>query len=190
MWVAGIAFAFWLLVIIFQLLFGVTSMECWNVGALDTMKSVKSDLNSLTAGGGVKKRTVVMGGCVDSIMFINKDNLGDLDKIPGIVDCPSSYSAYIIALPYYKETESGWRVWKWFEDGVVEEVEKWYNKNVRAFKPTCEIMNCDNCYFNGAPITLEGSRDEGKTKTYCLTMNRGGGDGKLYNIDVKEGKCK
>ncbi len=188
LWAAGIGFALFIFFgIAVPFLFGITREECWNVGAFGSIENIKSDFNGLTPGGAVKKRTVILQDCVDSIRFINKDQLVE---VSGILECTSGYDAYIIALPYYKETKSGLRVWKWFEDGVVEEVEEWYKKNLRAFKPTCVIMDCNDCYFSGAPIVLEGSRKEGETKPYCLTMSRSGQEGKTYNIDVREGECK
>lgn len=203
LYVAGFVFVlFFFAALVYPAILGIIQGECWGVNTYNTIKEIKAEFEGLTPGGQSKKMEVVLGDCVEHIAFVDKDTLADYylnyflkAEAETVFKCPDTekFSVYIIAIPYFEETKSGLRFWRYPKDFIKEEIDKLYKEKFRQIKPMCDILDsCEDCYYKSGSIetrVLEGSRKRGEPRTYCLTMSKTGQLGKQYEISVKLGGC-
>ena len=198
LYIAGFVFVLFLFsTMIYPATLTIIQGECWGVGIQTTLKTIKSEFDALTPGGQEKKITVNLGDCVEYIAFVGKDNLERFyldyfleSEAEGVFKCPKDFSVYIIAIPFFEESESGMAFWEWPKDKVKEEVEKIFKQKFRKINPFCDILDsCKDCYYNDdiEKRVMMGSGKDGNVKTYCITMKKI--STKNYDISVEPGGC-
>ena len=127
--------------------------------------------------------TVTMGECVGLLAFVNKEDLDEIETegLSNALNCPSG-EGFIIGLPYFEETASGLRFWRWHKD-IAENIMKSWEEKVKGIGPLCKGL--DKKFSELEPIKGPG---EGKTKTLCLELSKLGDD--KYGISYGVGACE
>jgi hypothetical protein len=186
---------------IYPAILSIIQGECWGVNVYNTIQGIKSEVNGLTPGGQPAKITVTLPDCAEHMAFLNEDEVSEYylryflaAEGDNVFKCPKDYKVYMIAMPFFEETETKWyELWKLPKDLVKEEIEKIYKEKFKQIKPHCDIADpCkDDCSFDGSldDRVLLGSRKKGEVRTYCLSISRIGSTGKTLHIDFKDGEC-
>jgi len=135
-------------------------------------------------------REVNFGECVGALAFINEEEFKDLkeDFQSRGLNCKGG-TAYIVGIPYFPDTESGWRFWLWPKD-ILENIANTWNDRVKGMQPYCRPLQGS---FAGAAEPMLGPNKEGGSAAYCVTELSKGKDitGKdEYTIQYKVGPCE
>jgi hypothetical protein len=151
---------------------------CWaNFG--QEMSEIDSAFDKLKTQESTEE-TVTMGDCVGMLVFANKNELTDLDtaEFKNPLECPDK-PGFIIGLPYFEETESGWRFWLWRRD-IAENIIKTWEEMGRGIGPLCRGLDQEV-----SSMEIKGPGD-GQTRVICLKLAKVGDS---YGVDYEEGSC-
>jgi len=165
--------------------------KCWG----DFMNDVDYFYNSyskpsLFAPQFKGSKELTFGDCVGALAFINADDFKDLkeDFQSRGLNCKGG-TAYIVGIPYYPDTESGWRFWLWPKD-FLENIANTWNDRVKGMQPYCKALQGS---FTGTAEPMLGPNKEGGSTEYCVTelLKEKDEQGKdQYSIQYSPGPCK
>lgn len=190
------------IVIAIMVMFGVTGIAAnvWNIirhGAC--WGHLKADVDyfynsftkpSLFAPQFRGNKVIELGECVGAIAFINDDELeGFKEEFRSRGYNCEKGEAYIIGIPYYPDTESGWKFWLWPKD-ILENIANTWNDRVRGMQPYCKALQKP---IAGTIEPMLGPNKAGGTDKYCITElykeNDGSGN-EAYYVQYNAGPCE